>query len=105
MNYKALGLPEEHGQNAFTACVPRSTKPDAFQAPKKRGPKPSPNQRSVNSLLSQTEISERRAAQKKLAESLKPQPTRDWIGSPNAYEGRVKHAKLVGAGSPAGYSK
>lgn len=25
MNYRSMGLPEAHGQNAFTACVPRST--------------------------------------------------------------------------------
>lgn len=35
--------------NAFQR-VPRSTKPDSFRAPLKRGPKPSPNERSAISL-------------------------------------------------------
>jgi len=48
MNWSALSLPEFG--NAFTACRPRSTTPGIHRAPLKRGPKPSPNERSAISL-------------------------------------------------------
>ena len=50
-DWSAMNLDYGIGNNAFTACPPRSTAPDSHIAPKKRGPKPSPNQRSVISMM------------------------------------------------------
>lgn len=44
-------------------------------------------------------------AKKQLEAAMSPRSTFDVVGAADSYEGRVKYSKLVGAGSPAGYSK
>lgn len=95
----SMGLPA-HG-NAFTACRPRSTTPGIHRAPAKRGPKPSPNERSAISLET---FDERQA--KKLRAALLAKATRvnkhNLIINHRSQADVDKIGALTGRGTPNG---
>lgn len=99
MNWASLSLPEFG--NAFTACRPRSTTPGIHRAPAKRGPKPSPNERSAISLET---FDERQA--KKLRAKLQAAATRvnkhNLIITHRTEADVDKIGKLTGNGTPNG---
>jgi hypothetical protein len=52
-HYAAMGLPVVG--NAFTGCVPRSSKPGTHKAPAKRGPKSTKVQQAASALRTDAE--------------------------------------------------